>query len=124
MPLIVKLLLIAGGASLGAICRYLMEHAMDTAVAVWVINVSSCFLMGFIFAWIMGSDWAEAHRQGAHVLLLTGFVGGYATFAHYVFYCVDYFKSGHLGLSALYLVTSVAAGLLFMAAGLWLGSKV
>lgn len=124
IPLWLKLLLIASGASLGAWARYFMEQAVSTALAVWIINVSSCFIMGLCASYLIVSPWGIAHKEGFHLLLLYGFVGGYATFAHYIYYVVEYFKWGHASLSAIYMATSVVAGLATMIAGMWVGSKL
>lgn len=120
----VKILLISVGASLGALCRYYLEQIIHTPLAVWIINTSSCFLMGLGVGFLLASSWGVGNKAAFHLLVLYGFAGGYATFAHYIFYCVDYLQKGQMMMSVMYMVTSVAVGLAFMALGLWTGSKI
>lgn len=119
-----KLLLIAVGATVGAWCRWGMEQLIHSSLAVWIINASSCLIMGLIAGFLLTCSWSQGHKDAAHLLLLYGFVGGYATFAHYIFYCVDYFKDGQLAMSAIYFVSSLVVGMGLMVLGLWIGSKV
>lgn len=124
MPLLLKLLYIVIGASLGACCRYGLEELLHSSLAVWLINTSSCLLMGFGVGYLMASTMPSLHKETFHLLLLTGFAGGYATFAHYIFYCVEYFYKGQLMLSFIYTVTSLVVGVGCMVLGLWLGGKL
>lgn len=123
LPIWIKLSLMAVGATLGAWARYYLEQMMHSGWSVWVINTASCFLMGLLVGFLTVSSWGTAHKEGFHLLLLYGFVGGFATFAHFVFWCVEYFRQGEITLSTIYFATSLLAGFVCMLFGLWLGTK-
>lgn len=123
-PMWLKMVVIAAGAVAGAYARYFLEEWMKSGWAVWIINSFACLLMGVVLGYLSVCAWSQEHKDLFHLLVLTGFAGGFATFAHYIYYCVEYFKAGQAFLSFVYFATSLVAGFAFLLGGYWLGERL
>ncbi|MEV4344262.1 CrcB family protein [Actinoplanes sp. NPDC049596] len=71
------------GGVLGALTRYGLtmawpHHADGFPWAVWTINVSGCFLIGFLYVWL---GRFRPQQRLLRPFLGTGFLGGYTTFS-------------------------------------------
>jgi CrcB protein len=118
------LLAVAVAAALGAVCRYLLDQAVQHrygSAFPWgtvVINVSGSLLLGLV------TGLASAHGLPAvpTAVLGTGFLGGYTTWSTYLWETLVLAEGGAPGLAALNLLGSLAAGLAAAAAGFGLGS--
>lgn len=117
-----KYLLITGlGGAIGSIGRYLMQVGISKYVAIafplgtFLVNISGCFIIGVLyglsnkFAW-MTIEW--------RLLLITGVCGGYTTFSSYSYECISLIREGNYVYFALYMILSVALGLLMTAGGM------
>ncbi len=111
------------GGGLGAMLR----HGVNLATARWLgaalpwstffINVTGSLVMGLIAGWFaLRSD----ASQGARLFLTTGILGGYTTFSAFSLDAALLYERGELGLSALYVIGSVALSIGGLFAGLWL----
>jgi CrcB protein len=118
------LLVVCGG--LGAVCRFLVDSAINKRnhlkfpLGTIVVNVTACFLLGLltgIVAAHVGSDVAVAVK----LILGTGFLGGYSTFSTASLEGFRQIQVGHYGFALLHtggiLILSLIAGLfgLFLA---------
>lgn len=116
------LLLIAVGGAAGSVLRYLVSistakfNSGHFPLPTLLVNISGCFLIGFILAKI-----GHGHQENQlRFLLVTGFCGGYTTFSAFSFENIQLINNGHAWLAAGYIFASVVAGV----AAVWLGLKV
>ena len=105
--------MLLGGA--GAVARFHLDRAVSKRIGrpfpfgTLAVNLSGAMLLGF-FAGIALSP---------HVALLagTGFVGSYTTFSTFMWESFSLGRTHHAGLGAVYVVVSIAAGLLAAVGG-------
>lgn len=116
-----NILLVALGGAAGSVARYLLSKAIqDTAATAFpwgtmAVNVAGCLLIGLLYG-LAASDGA---RLGADLklMLTVGFCGGFTTFSTFANESLTLAKSGNALLSAAYIGSSVALGVLAVAAG-------
>ncbi len=120
----VFLLAVALGGAVGSVLRFLFSKFVQTKVGVefpvgtLVVNLSSAFLIGFFFSFLVEKlDLAPNLRA----LLITGLLGGYSTYST-LFYEAYYMIFNGEWLKALfYLLLSNLLGILFVGLGYGLG---
>ena len=105
-----------------------IRHAVNVAFARWFgtafpfhtifENVGGSLLMGLIAGYFAfkGGDSSQHWR----LFLTTGILGGYTTFSAFSLDAALLYERGELGLSALYVIASVALSIAGLFAGLWL----
>ena len=119
--------LVALGGGIGSAVRYLVggwfanRFGPGFPYGTFVINVSGSFIIGFFLAFAQ-----ERVSPGPYwrLFFAVGFVGGYTTFSTFEYESVRLFQDGELLLGGMYLVGSVAAGLIAAIGGIALGSWV
>ena len=79
------------------------------------VNVVGSLLMGLMAAWFAFEGSPSQHWR---LFLTTGMLGGFTTFSTFSLDTALLYERGELGLAALYVVASVAAGLLGLFGGL------
>ena len=117
----VKPLFVIGlGSAVGGICRYLVQvyigkyTPLTFPVGTLVVNLTGCFLIGILFglsgkyAW-MTIDW--------RLFLITGLCGGYTTFSSFSLESLTLLRQGNFLYFSLYVLGSVAVGILATVAG-------
>lgn len=122
--MIVTVLLVSVAGGLGAVARLVLDGAirgrvrMAYPLGTTFINISGSFLLGLI----AGLAITSALPEQWHLVLGTGFLGGYTTFSTASFETVRLLQDGRYRAAAVnglgMLVVSVAAASL----GLWLGA--
>jgi CrcB protein len=79
------------------------------------VNITGCFVMGLL-AGILAQH--NVFNEKLHLLLMTGFCGGFTTFSAFGLENAKMLENGHYLLFALYVVGSIIGGLLAAWAGL------
>jgi CrcB protein len=118
---------IAAAGILGCLSRYLMTQLIQ---AIWgqsfpyatlFINVSGCFLMGFLFVETLERLTLPIPvRTG----LLTGFLGGYTTFSTFSMETLLLIESGEAVKGGIYLLLSNLLGVTAAFSGAYLARNV
>ena len=114
-------MLVALGGAAGSVARYLLSKAIqDTAATAFpwgtmAVNVAGCLLIGLLYGLASG----DGTRLGADLklMLTVGFCGGFTTFSTFANESLTLAKTGDALLSAAYIGSSVALGMLAVMAG-------
>ncbi len=120
------ILLVSVGGILGVNLRYWLGvwivDRMDPRFpwATFLINVTGAFLIGLLAPWL-ARCWPDPRVR---VFLLTGFLGGYTTFSSFTLEALALWERGDIGRAVTYVGLSNVLGLLAVAAGAWLGTRV
>lgn len=108
----------------GAVSRYRVEGWVSNRTrgelpwGTLVVNVSGCFLLGFLFALLTERFLPHPTVRAA---LTIGFLGAYTTFSTFAFETMRMVENGALLYAAANVVTSIGAALVAVYAGTWLG---
>lgn len=116
-----NILLVALGGAAGSVARYLLSKAIQNTAATafpWgtmAVNVAGCLLIGLLYGLASG----DGTRLGADLklMLTVGFCGGFTTFSTFANESLTLAKTGDALLSAAYIGSSVALGMLAVMAG-------
>ncbi len=120
-------LLVMGGGGFGAWLRLMTGRLWTAAIgpiaasafpwATLTANVLGSFCMGLLVGWLARhGNGGEAWR----LLLGVGVLGGYTTFSSFAMEFALFVERGDLGMAALYVGVSLAAGFTALFAGLFL----
>jgi fluoride exporter len=117
----VPFLWVGVAGSVGAILRYWLDGVVSRWTAglfpwgTFVVNISGCFIIGFLSALLTGRFLPHPVLRTA---VLTGFVGAYTTFSTFTYETMQLLRGGAIALAFANLVGSVTAGLV----AVWLGT--
>lgn len=110
---------IASGSALGGVCRYLVSLALNSPGGFpWGtlgVNVIGALAIGALFGWLAHGTVENAVAVRAFAVV--GFCGGFTTFSTFSNETFRMLESGQFGMMALYVGSSLLAGL----AAVWLG---
>ena len=109
------------GGGLGSMLRHAVNQvsAFLLGAGFWgtlFVNITGSFAMGLIAGWFAFRG--EGGRQSLRLFLTTGILGGYTTFSTFSLDAALFWERGQLWGTAIYLGSSVAAGLLDLFGGL------
>lgn len=111
----VAAVLVMVGGTVGTLARYLIDTGLSAdasaPVGIAVINVTGALALGLLLGWSPTEGGPRPH----HLLLGTGFLGGYTTYSALAVDVVGLIDDGSHALALAYGVGSVIAG--FLAAG-------
>lgn len=101
--------LVAVGGAVGSVLRYAVQKALNASfpTGTLAVNILGCFAIGLL--------WAQANKgldEPKRLLLMTGFCGGFTTFSSFSLEGVQLLNTGRWTAFFLYVVCSVACGLL------------
>lgn len=121
-----NVLLVALGGGLGAASRFGVSLAMPARADGWpwatlTINVAGSLLIGLLAGWLATrGDAGEPWR----LFLGVGVLGGFTTFSAYSLETMRMMERGDWVGASTYAVGSVVAGLIAVAAGLFIAKRV
>jgi fluoride exporter len=113
---------IALGAIAGALSRYYLglsiAHLAGTPIpyGTLVINVTGCFVMGFLVTLLPNSSIGS--HPDIRLMVLTGFLGSYTTFSTYELDSIKLLQQNYLEPALLYWAGSAILGLLGLQLGI------
>lgn len=112
---------------MGANARYLMarwiteRYGADFPYGTFLINVTGSFIIGLLLTYFN----ARAHLSPNYRLVFTtGFVGAYTTFSTYTYESMTLAQNGEWLRGVLYLIGSVAVGMLAVTGGMLAGRTI
>ena len=114
------LLLIGGGSFIGGISRYLMARMIQDRVfsafpyGTLGVNILGCLIIGLVVGLSERSNLPAEWR----LFLATGFCGGFTTFSAFSNETIGLLRDGQLWSASIYVVASVALGLVATFAGI------
>lgn len=120
-------LLIALGGALGSALRHLTNQAAlrlfgaQFPFGTFTVNLLGSLLMGLLVELVARRFDASTELR---LFIATGVLGGYTTFSAFSLDTIALFERGEIGLAALYVVATVALGLIGLAGGLYLGRTI
>ncbi len=115
------ILWVALGGAFGASSRYLVGvwalrfFGPGYPWGTFIVNVVGSFIIGGLAEFIALKLNASAELR---VLLVTGFLGGFTTFSSFSLDAIYLFERGAMGLTAIYIISSVALSIAAVMAGL------
>ena len=114
-------LYIALGSALGGVSRYWIGGMVQRSspgtfpIGTLIVNLTGSFLIGLILQYSLESG---SMNQELRVFLTIGFCGGYTTFSSFSWETLQLLQTGEWGRAGLYVVGSVALGLLATGGGM------
>lgn len=116
-----NLLLVGAGGFAGSIARYVTVVSLEKRLnAVFpygtlTVNIAGSFILGVVIAWVAARS--EGNSDSWRLLVGTGFCGGFTTFSAFAAENVNLFDQRLASTALLYMILSVAGGLLAVWAG-------
>ncbi len=118
-----NILMAGAGSCVGGMARYILGKLIQTSVSgvfPWgtlAVNLIGCLLIGFIYGML---DRGFQLSEPVKIFLTIGFCGGFTTFSTFANENYLLFTGGHIGLFALYALSSIILGFLLLYAGYFL----
>ncbi|TRB09563.1 fluoride efflux transporter CrcB [Agrobacterium tumefaciens] len=119
--------LVAAGGAIGSVFRYLVGvwsvrlAGLNFPWGTLAVNVAGSFLIGLLVELVARRLNASMEMR---LFLVTGVLGGFTTFSSFSLDAVSLFERGALGLSAVYVLASLAVSIAAVFAGLALGRSL
>jgi CrcB protein len=122
----VRVLIVAVGAGLGGMSRYILqgwilERTGPSIIALFVINVTGAFALGLVTT--LAVDRSLINPE-VRLLLTTGFLGGYTTFSSWMLESFQLVQVGDFVRAAVNVVGSAIVGLIAVYLGILAGRFV
>ncbi|PPR46838.1 MAG: putative fluoride ion transporter CrcB [Alphaproteobacteria bacterium MarineAlpha5_Bin9] len=113
--MIIKIIYIAAGGSLGSVMRFLTSYLLKTNItqiplSTLFVNVSGSFLIGLLINFLESKNSSEILIKYFFVI---GLLGSYTTFSTFSFEIIELLKNGKLIISTLYVAISISLSLFF-----------
>ena len=126
MKLLTHCLAVGAGGFLGALCRFAVAalsarlFGPGFPVGTLLINLSGSFALGWFLARV-ARGWPVP--QTAQLAITVGFLGAYTTFSTYMYESDTLIRVGFTARAALYLLGSLALGLICVRLGVIAGQR-
>lgn len=127
-PTLEKLLLVAAGGAVGAVCRYalsgVVQNRWPESTFPWgtmVVNVAGCLAIGFL--WILVAE-KSALSPRWQLLLATGLLGAFTTFSTFSLETVELINKGQWLTAGGNVAGSVVLGLAAVVGGMALARAI
>lgn len=123
---IYKILLVGLGGSLGSMLRYVSVKTIDAKLnssfpyGTLTVNLVGSFIIGVLFAVVA----KRINSDNWNVFFGAGFCGGFTTFSAFALENLSLLNQRMLTTSALYIITTIAFGLLAVFIGMTLGKSL
>ena len=117
-----KLLVVGLGGAIGSVARYLTAKVVDQKLnsvlpyGTLTVNLVGSFLLGIIYMLALRK---AGLTENGRLFLGVGFCGGFTTFSAFALENFSLMQQKLMGTSILYISVSVVAGILALAAGVW-----
>ncbi|MFS4416706.1 fluoride efflux transporter CrcB [Maribacter sp. 2307ULW6-5] len=110
------------GGGLGSALRYWMSKTLNPYfsnfyLGTFSVNILGCLLMGILLGATLRPPLLPQYGM---LLLATGFCGGFTTFSAFAFEGHALLREGNITYFLLYVLGSLAVGLLAVGLGVWL----
>jgi CrcB protein len=122
-----KIVSLAIGGVLGTWARYFLTVSITQFVGIHfpygtiVVNLSGCFLMGFLVVFLEGPMNMQPNLM---LLLVVGFCGAFTTFSTFILETSGMIRDGNTLHALANVVISVIAGFILFRIGMWLGDTI
>lgn len=106
-----QLLAVAAGGAAGSVLRFLCQRLFNNPAFPYgtlAVNIGGCLLIGMLWGLVL----KNGLNDGARLLLMTGFCGGFTTFSAFTQEGIQLLLHQRWALFLLYVMGSVLAGLL------------
>jgi len=118
--LLLKIIMICLGGSLGALSRYSISVGADNLFkgdfhwATFIVNGLGCFLVGIAIWFIVSMKLPIAYE----LFFITGFLGSFTTFSTYMLDIIDLYKNGKYTFAITYFLIHNLLGITMVLAGI------
>jgi CrcB protein len=122
-----SIFLVGIGGAFGSIARFLTGYYVNKFIVspfpygTFTANLLGCFVIGLVFGMVQRFEWFTPELR---LLLATGFCGGYTTFSTFAYENLNLLQTQQYSTFALYTLISLSAGIIAVAAGLFLINKI
>lgn len=103
------------GGGLGSVARYLLGVALPARafpLGILLANLIGCLLIGYL------TQTLARDNAALRALCITGFCGGFTTFSTFSLDIVQRWQDGHYLVPTLYLIISLAGGIVAVLGGM------
>ena len=109
--MIKNVFLVGLGGAIGSVLRYIISQILKNQnfpYSTLIINITGSMIIGLVFGLSMKyANWDAAWKT----LLTAGFCGGFTTFSAFSYENILMLQQGKIGLSLIYIFSSVIAGI-------------